>query len=107
MLSSWRGCHDPRVALGFVGVLALLAAVSLQLYRFTLDPMPVRAGPVVWLLTLGWLSGVAWALLMARTAGRGRVTEDDRPLRDHRDDGSGLVVGQHGLHPQDAAGGRH
>lgn len=61
-----------RVALTFVGVLALLAAIPLQVYRTTLDPMPPWASPLLWLLTLGCLSGGAWLLVVARTAGRPR-----------------------------------
>lgn len=66
-----------RLALTVLGVLGLLAAVWLQLLRFTVDPQPVGASPMLSLLSLGCLSGGAWALVMARTTGRGRVTEDD------------------------------
>ncbi len=56
-----------RASLTVLGVLALLAAVAVQLDRFTLAPMPVWAGPTAWLLTLGCLSGGAWLLVIART----------------------------------------
>lgn len=66
-----------RVALTVLGVLGLLAGVLLQLFRFTDDPLPVGVSPALVLLSLGCLSGGAWALVMARNAGRGRVAEDD------------------------------
>lgn len=65
-----------RVALSVLGVLGLLAGVLLQLLRFTDDPLPVGASPALVLLSLGCLSGGAWALVVARSADRGQVTED-------------------------------
>lgn len=64
-----------RVALGAVGVLIMLTSVALQLYRTTLDSMPVWASPLLLALTWGCLLGGAFLLGRAVTRSR----SDDQP----------------------------
>lgn len=65
-----------RVALGAVGVLIMLTAVALQLYRTTVDPMPVWASPLLLALTWGCLLGGAFLLARASTRGRSKNQPD-------------------------------
>lgn len=70
-----------RAALAVAGALLMAAAVALQLYRTTLEPMPVWAAPLLLALTWGCLLGGAFLLGRALTRNRTEGQHDQHPRR--------------------------